>query len=183
MLFNDILMMSNEADYEEKTKIIEKILEILPSDIDDTIFRVYNEVTETVFNCEKQGNDTVYVRYAQGAEPAPYTYSTYVVSERNETRVVQPDPILQKEENDLLDAHNASFSNGEAMRNRIQMCGCFCCQSIFSTAELTEVNFIKEQDSRTTVRCPRCGSDSVLHQDSGFPVTKEFMNKLNSRFM
>jgi hypothetical protein len=56
-----------------------------------------------------------------------------------------------------------------------EICGCFYCMEIFSPRE---INFWIDDTSGTAV-CPYCGIDSVIGKSSGFPITKEFLTKMN----
>lgn len=91
--------------------------------------------------------------------------------------------FLKTLEDQYLNAvHRASFKNGEAIKARVQTCGCFYCEKIFSSEELTEDNFLPERDGGTTVMCPYCGIDSVIHEDAGFPINEKLLRNMNKRF-
>lgn len=53
-------------------------------------------------------------------------------------------------------------------------CGCFYCLTIFSPSEIVE--WI--QDEKETAVCPYCGIDSVIGESAGYPITKEFLEKM-----
>ncbi|MGD6991357.1 cytoplasmic protein [Sutcliffiella horikoshii] len=53
-------------------------------------------------------------------------------------------------------------------------CGCFFCLEIYSPAHITE--WI---DEGQTAICPHCGIDSVIGESSGYPITREFLEKMN----
>jgi hypothetical protein len=55
-----------------------------------------------------------------------------------------------------------------------QWCGCFYCMAIFKP-ELIEIWLSKEQ----TALCPKCGIDSVIGSQSGYPITREFLQKMH----
>ncbi|MBS1994318.1 MAG: hypothetical protein JSS83_27590 [Cyanobacteria bacterium SZAS LIN-3] len=81
----------------------------------------------------------------------------------------QPTPDVER-------AHKLSLYN----RNQIQSnksCGCFYCQAIFKPDEINE--WI---DQELTAICPRCGIDSVLASDSGYPINSEFLNSMKKRW-
>jgi len=73
---------------------------------------------------------------------------------------------------DLVDVVNAHkhIDDKNEITNSI-LCGCFYCLSIFESEEID--NF--EQG----VWCPRCGIDSVLGENSGYPITRDFLAAMN----
>jgi len=53
-------------------------------------------------------------------------------------------------------------------------CGCFYCGAIFPPTEITE--WVDEwEEIGQTALCPRCGIDSVIASESGYPITAEFL--------
>jgi hypothetical protein len=52
-------------------------------------------------------------------------------------------------------------------------CGCFFCLRIFSPLEILEWT-----DNESTAICPYCSIDSVIGSASGFPITKDFLSKM-----
>ena len=77
--------------------------------------------------------------------------------------------------NDHIDAHIFS-SNHRAQIMRDEKCGCFYCHAIFSPLEINEW----VEDKSGTAICPHCGIDSVIGESSGYPMTTEFLEKMNS---
>jgi hypothetical protein len=78
---------------------------------------------------------------------------------------------------DYIEAHKYSARS----RNEIKqsnLCGCFHCLAIFSATEISEWWDDKDGIPQTPV-CPRCGIDSVIGDKSGYPITKEFLAKMN----
>ncbi len=73
----------------------------------------------------------------------------------------------------VIKAHEFSFNNKNKLEND-KRCGCFYCLKIFSPSEIRE--WIK--DSCGTALCPYCGTDSVIGEYSGFPVTEEFLSEM-----
>ncbi len=70
------------------------------------------------------------------------------------------------------------------MKNRIELeasvlCGCFYCISIYSPSEM--VDWIGDSEG-LTADCPRCGIDAVIGSASGFPITSEFLNRMNEHW-
>ena len=75
---------------------------------------------------------------------------------------------------DYIEAHEFSSNHKEQLLND-KKCGCFHCLSIFSPCEITEwVN-----DKSGTGLCPYCGIDSIIGESSGFPITNDFLEKMN----
>lgn len=71
------------------------------------------------------------------------------------------------------------IANEFSMKNKKQLeksenCGCFGCVKLFKPSEVSE--YIVGED---TAVCPYCGTDAVLGDYSGFPVTEEFMQEMN----
>ena len=64
------------------------------------------------------------------------------------------------------------------------ICGCFYCLNIFSPTEIEEW-LIEDNpaDKRGTAICPHCGIDSVIGESSGYPITKEFLQKMHDYWM
>ena len=74
---------------------------------------------------------------------------------------------------DHIDAHAFSSNHEEALL-KDGLCGCFYCAEIFDPKLITEwVN-----DTSGTAVCPFCGVDSIIGQSSGYPITKEFLEKM-----
>ena len=78
------------------------------------------------------------------------------------------------EDSRIVEAHKFCSNHKKALLND-QKCGCFFCLKIFDPKEITD--WIK--DTEGTAICPYCGVDSVIGESSGFPVTKEFLSKMN----
>jgi len=74
--------------------------------------------------------------------------------------------------NDILLAHKFCFKNKKDLLND-RKCGCFYCLEIFDPKEIK-----KWWDNGTTAVCPYCGIDSVIGESSKFPITKEFLEKM-----
>jgi hypothetical protein len=73
---------------------------------------------------------------------------------------------------DHISAHEHSSRHREEL-TRSEQCGCFYCLAIF---EPSAVN--KWIDGQTTAMCPQCGIDSVIGSASGYPITKDFLAKM-----
>ena len=73
-------------------------------------------------------------------------------------------------------AHKHSFEN-ELELMQSDKCGCFYCLKIFTPDELNEDDWIEDGGGRTA-ECPFCGTDSVIGDASGYPITKEFLAEM-----
>ena len=74
---------------------------------------------------------------------------------------------------DHVRAHRHSSRHREEVLAS-ESCGCFYCCSIFQPSEIQE--WIDEQEGvGQTALCPKCGIDSVIGSESGYPVTIEFL--------
>lgn len=75
---------------------------------------------------------------------------------------------------DYIEAHKYCSNNREGLL-KDQKCGCFYCLTIFSSKEIEEwINNTKD-----TALCPYCGIDSIIGESSGYPITEEFLRKMN----
>lgn len=68
----------------------------------------------------------------------------------------------------LKKAHKTSFNNSTQVKNST-ICGCFYCKASYRSEEVTE--WVKTKDEMTAL-CPRCGIDSVIGSESGYPVNE-----------
>lgn len=89
---------------------------------------------------------------------------------------------------DVVLAHKHSSSHRDQIFAS-EACGCFYCLRMFSPGKITDwVDFPEgaaggdELDLGTTALCPYCGIDSVLGDTSGFPITQEFLKKMNQHW-
>ena len=55
--------------------------------------------------------------------------------------------------------------------------GCFFCLATFAPTEIADWC-----DGGQTALCPRCGIDSVVGSESGFPITGEFLSAMKTRW-
>jgi len=74
---------------------------------------------------------------------------------------------------DIIVAHEYCKNNQESLQGD-SVCGCFYCLKIFSPAKITD--WIT--DKKDTALCPYCGIDSVIGESSGYPITEEFLEKM-----
>ena len=75
-------------------------------------------------------------------------------------------------DSNLLAAHKFCTGNKEQLMSD-RVCGCFYCLSIYDPKEIHA--WI---DNGTTGLCPHCGVDAILSESSGYPITKEFLQKM-----
>ena len=75
---------------------------------------------------------------------------------------------------DYIKAHKYSINHKEKLQQD-EICGCFRCLNIFNPSEITE--WIP--DKKGTAVCPYCGIDSIIGESSGYPINKEFLEKMN----
>lgn len=76
---------------------------------------------------------------------------------------------------EIVEAHAHSSDNDEILSSRL--CGCFYCLNIFKPSEITEwVN------DNTTPLCPQCGIDSIIGDQSGYPITKDFLKQMHQHW-
>lgn len=83
------------------------------------------------------------------------------------------------EEEDYVAAHKFA-SNHMAELKQDSKCGCFYCNRIFQPSEIEEWLIDDNPcDRNGTAICPYCGVDSVIGESSGYPITEEFLKKMN----
>lgn len=77
---------------------------------------------------------------------------------------------------DYILAHrHCSYHRDELEKNTI--CGCFYCLSIFPPSDIFE--WI---DDGKTALCPKCPVDSVIGSASGYPITREFLQRMHDHW-
>ncbi len=78
--------------------------------------------------------------------------------------------------NEIINAHKHSINHyKEIMESEI--CGCFHCFEIFKPTRIYE--WIDDKIEQTAM-CPECAIDSVIGSKSGYPITMEFLQKMNN---
>jgi hypothetical protein len=87
--------------------------------------------------------------------------------------------------NELLAAHEHTTSN-RAELEASKTCGCCYCLEIFSPDEVTtftglDMSAFENPDtmSAETAVCPRCGSEALLGDKSGFAITPQFLGRMH----
>lgn len=74
-----------------------------------------------------------------------------------------------------VSAHKYSTQNKKMLESD-NKCGCFYCLKIFIPSEIFE--WIWDNNVQETAVCPYCGIDSIISESSGYPITKEFLEKM-----
>jgi hypothetical protein len=74
---------------------------------------------------------------------------------------------------DIARAHRHSIRH-RAEIEASGFCGCFHCLAVYGPDAISEW-----VDGGQTALCPRCGIDSVIGEASGFPVSAEFLARMN----
>lgn len=85
------------------------------------------------------------------------------------------DPCMLEQEA-VEKAHALSVRNRAAL-SRSDVCGCFYCLAILTPDAITEWTAFDD-----SALCPKCGIDSVLAQDSGYPITAAFLACMHERW-
>lgn len=106
---------------------------------------------------------------------------------KNKISQDEEDAQLQIEHEEFLnnlpaDIRNAAehTTNNRKELNASSKCGCYYCLSIFKPSEIVE--WITPEDLDEFPMCPYCGIDSVFGDASGYPVTKDFLRKMNKHW-
>ena len=81
------------------------------------------------------------------------------------------------EDNRIIEAHKFCSNHKKELLND-KKCGCFYCLEIFDPKEIK----IWIKDKSGTALCPYCGIDSVIGESSGYPITKEFLQKMKEQW-
>jgi len=79
-------------------------------------------------------------------------------------------------ENDHVIAHDHS-SNHRAEIEKSEACGCFYRMAIFPPADI-----IEWIDQGQCALCPKCEIDSVIGSASGFPIAKDFLERMHAHW-
>ena len=83
--------------------------------------------------------------------------------------------MTRKRDEELELAHEESSYHKEDIKAS-DLCGCFYCRRMFNP----KTKKIKEWiDGGDTALCPSCGIDSVICSESGFPITKDFLQRMS----
>ena len=80
---------------------------------------------------------------------------------------------------DYIKAHKFSSNHMQNLK-KDNICGCFYCLSIFSPKEIKEwIITNNDCDKYGTAIYPCCQIDSIIGESSGFPITRNFLTKMN----
>ena len=82
---------------------------------------------------------------------------------------------------EVVSAHKTSIFHKESIEKSAE-CGCFHCLAIFAPQDISEWTDTSEAEPRHTALCPKCGIDSVIGSDSGYPITKEFLSSMQQHW-
>ncbi len=77
---------------------------------------------------------------------------------------------------DTTAAHRHS-ANHRAEVVASEVCGCFYCRCTF-----TPVSIVEWVDHGSTALCPRCGIDSVIGSNAGYPINAQFLGEMHRRW-
>ena len=87
--------------------------------------------------------------------------------------------------NELLAAYRYT-SNNYAQIEASKFCGCCNCLQIFPAEEVAawtglDMNNLDDPkaSAEQTALCPKCGSEAVLGDKSGFPIHSSFLARMN----
>lgn len=87
---------------------------------------------------------------------------------------------------DLLLSAYRHTTNNWAEIQASKVCGCCSCVQIFPADDIVawtglDVNHIDDPEAvnRQTALCPKCGSEAVLGDKSGFAVTAGFLSRMS----
>jgi hypothetical protein len=81
---------------------------------------------------------------------------------------------------ELERAHDHSWANRQEVMQS-ELCGCFFCLETFPPGQITEWAE-DENDEKNVALCPYCQIDSVLGDQSGFPITDDFLRMMRQRW-
>lgn len=81
---------------------------------------------------------------------------------------------------DVVAAHRHSIRHREETLTS-EVCGCFYCLAVFPTSEINE--WVNTQDGiGQTALCPKCGIDSVIGSNSGYPIEPGFLEQIRNHW-
>lgn len=80
---------------------------------------------------------------------------------------------------DYIAARKFSNNHMETLK-KDSLCGCFYCLKIFHPTEIKDWIIADNSCDRLgTAICPYCCIDSVIGESSGYPITEDFLKKMN----
>ena len=82
-------------------------------------------------------------------------------------------------EPDHIAAHRHCRQNRQEILSS-KLCGCFFCLSVYTPDQIRDDEWIDDDETGVgqTARCPVCGIDSVIGSQSGYPLTHDFLAKM-----
>lgn len=83
--------------------------------------------------------------------------------------------VLVMKNKDHIVAHKKSIYHKSEIMNS-DKCGCFHCLEIFPPNLINDWTDISKIEH--TALCPNCAIDSVIGSESGFPITRDFLAKM-----
>jgi hypothetical protein len=81
-------------------------------------------------------------------------------------------------EPDHIRAHKFSIRHQTYLMSS-DVCGCFYCLAIFSPSVITKWIVEPTSDEKTAC-CPSCGIDAVIGSAAGFPILKDFLERMRN---
>lgn len=181
--------MNKEEHFNAKEIAIQKNFKFT---IDD--FALYNTrdlmhmmvVLGRVCRNERKAHDVITQKYMDAH--ISLRRATIVMEERIHVKTSYSYHLTEKEKRrffainpnnpDYVEAHTFSIHHRE-MLEKDNKCGCFNCLNIFHPSEIKEWLV---GDIGHTALCPYCGIDSVIGESSGYPITKEFLKKMQDKW-
>lgn len=76
----------------------------------------------------------------------------------------------------IISAHKHSSIHRDEILSS-DLCGCFYCLEIYLPTAISEWT-----DKNKTALCPKCGIDSVIGSNSKYPITFEFLSKMQKHW-
>ena len=84
--------------------------------------------------------------------------------------------------NQKVKAAHGHSSNHRAELMRSKICGCFYCGNIFSPTDIDHWIDKNHSGIGQTATCPKCSVDSILGDDSGYPITTRFLELMHGHW-
>lgn len=76
---------------------------------------------------------------------------------------------------ELREIHYLSMFNRRKIEKKGHACGCFHCSEQYDSSEIKAWT-----DNKRTALCPYCGIDSVLFENTEYPLTTSLLNQMHS---
>jgi 8-oxo-dGTP diphosphatase len=86
-----------------------------------------------------------------------------------------------KQEPDYIQAHKHSSGHRQEI-GESKVCGCFSCLAMFVIRSIFQWIDEDKDGMGQTALCPNCGIDAVIGSASGYPVTLEFLKKMEKHW-